>query len=167
VVVGEAIAAGVGATLETQVGGRLAPDLFSPVPFRGTVRIISDGAFAFKGPGMHGVVHRMGRAVVLVQGRIHLLVMERAVSQWDPEMYRSVGEEPRDARIVQVKSPRAFRAAYEGLYDDVLILDSPGAASPKLAQLPWRRVGRPIYPLDPGLRWPADANQSPQGEPRG
>ncbi|NLG28651.1 MAG: hypothetical protein GX557_12125, partial [Chloroflexi bacterium] len=150
------------ATLETTVGGRLAPQYAQPVAVCARVKLISDGAFAFQGPGMRGVVHQMGRTAVLWQGGLHLVVMERPVSQWDPQLYRSVGEDPRAARIVQVKSTRAFRAAYEGIYDEVLILDAPGAASPRLAELPWQQIGRPIYPLDPDTRWPAVGAPSPQ-----
>lgn len=147
-VVGEAIAAGVGNEVTVQVGGRLAPTFFTPVAFKGYVRLISDGTFRNKGPGMRGVTYRMGRTVVLVQGGIHLVAMERAVSQWDPQLYRSLGEEPTDARIVQVKSPAAFRAAYGPLADGILIIRSPGIATPDLASLPWRRLRRPMYPLD-------------------
>jgi microcystin degradation protein MlrC len=152
--VAQAIEAGVGREITLQVGGGLAPAYFAPVAFRGRVKLISDGTFRFKGPGMRGVLHRMGRTVVLWGNGIHLVVMERAVSQWDPQLYRSVGEEPADARMVQVKSPRAFRAAYEGIAERVLIVDAPGAASPKLASLPWQHLPRPIYPLDSDTRWP-------------
>jgi microcystin degradation protein MlrC len=80
--------------------------------------------------------------------------MERPVTQWDPELYRSLGEEPTDARIVQVKSPTAFRAAYEGIADEIIIIQSPGVSSPDLSSLPWRRLPRPIYPLDPNVAFP-------------
>ena len=103
---------------------------------------------------MRGVPHHMGRAVVLVRGGIHLLVMERGVSQWDPQLYRSVGLDPADARMVQVKSPMAFRAAYEGIYDEVIVVAAPGAADPDLRSLAWKRVSRPIYPLDLDATWP-------------
>jgi len=149
-----AIRAGIGATVTVEVGGLLAPQSFTPVTLTAHVKTISDGTFTFKGPGMRGVPHHMGRTVVLVLGGIHLVVMERGVSQWDPQMYRSVGLDPADARIVQVKSPMAFRAAYEGLYDEVIVVAAPGAANPDLVSLPWRYLPRPIYPLDPETRWP-------------
>jgi microcystin degradation protein MlrC len=149
-----AIQAGIGATVTLQVGGLLAPRSFTPVTLTGYVKTISDGKFTFKGPGMRGVPHHMGRAVVLVRGGIHLVVMERGVSQWDPQLYRCVGLDPADARMVQVKSPMAFRAAYEGLHDDVIVVAAPGAASPDLAALPWQRLRRPIYPLDRTMSWP-------------
>ena len=152
--VAQAISAGVGNEVTVEVGGKMAPAFWSPVLFSGYVKMISDGIFRFKGPGMRGVIHSMGRTVVLVQRGIHLVVMERAVSQWDPQLYRSLGEEPADARIVQVKSPAAFRAAYGPLADEILIIESPGPASPKLGALPWKHLRRPIYPLDKDVAWP-------------
>jgi microcystin degradation protein MlrC len=153
-VVAQAIEAGIGATVTVEVGGAIAPDYFSPVTFTGHVKTIADGTFTFKGPGMRGVPHHMGRTVALVRDGIHLVVMERGVSQWDPQLYRSLGLEPTDARIVQVKSPMAFRAAYEGIYDEVIVVAAPGAASPDLVSLPWQHLPRPIYPLDPDVTWP-------------
>ena len=152
--VAQAIEAGIGATITLQVGGKLAPDLFQPVTLTGYVKTISDGTFIFKGPGMRGVPHHMGRTVVLYAGGIHLVVMERGVSQWDPQLYRSLGEEPTDARMVQVKSPMVFRAAYAGLYDEVIFVDAPGAANPKLTALSWQHIPRPMYPFDPDVTWP-------------
>jgi microcystin degradation protein MlrC len=152
--VAAAIAAGVGANVTLPVGGRIAPRFFRPVTFRGRVKIISDGEFFHKGPGMRGVRQQMGRAVVLVQGGIHLVVMEHSVTQWDPQLYRSLGLEPSDAALVQVKSPAAFRAAYGPLAAETLIMEAPGAASPHLLSLPWQHLGRPLYPLDPDLQWP-------------
>jgi microcystin degradation protein MlrC len=146
--------AGVGATISIEVGGALSPGYFQPVALTAYVKTLSDGTFTFKGPGMRGVPHHMGRTTVLVQGGIHLVVMERGVSQWDPQMYRSLGLEPADARTVQVKSPMAFRAAYEGLYDEVIVVAAPGAANPDLRSLAWERVPRPIYPLDLDMTWP-------------
>jgi len=35
------------------------------------------------------------------------------------------------------------------LADEILIIDSPGISTPKLSSLPWKRLRRPIYPLDP------------------
>jgi microcystin degradation protein MlrC len=153
-VVARAMGAGVGETISVEVGGTLSPRYFEPVFLTAYVKTLSDGTFLFKGPGMRGVPHHMGRTAVLVQGGIHLVVMERGVSQWDPQMYRSLGLEPADARIVQVKSPMAFRAAYEGLYDEVIVVAGPGAANPDLRSLAWKRLPRPIYPLDLDATWP-------------
>jgi len=147
-----ACAAGIGQQIRVNIGGSLAPQYFKPVEFTGYVKSLHDGEFRFKGQGMRGVTHHMGRTAVLVYNNIHLVVMSYGVTQWDPELYRSLGLEPGDARMVQVKSPAAFRAAYKDIADEIIIVDAPGAASPKLTALPWKRLGRPIYPLD-DIQW--------------
>jgi microcystin degradation protein MlrC len=147
------IKAGVGQQVTLQIGAKFAPAFYAPVEVTGQVKLISDGEFVQKGPGFHGEVLHRGRTAVLKNGRIHLVVMERAVRQWDPELYRSVGLEPRDAQIVVVKSPAAFRAAYEPFAAEIIIIDAPGVCSPDLRSFPFRRARRPLYPLDEFDDW--------------
>src|SRR5439155_27198115 len=59
---------------------------------------------------------------------------------------RSVGLEPADAQVVVVKSPNMFRAAYNPIAYDILMVDAPGASSPNLRHLPFRRLPHPLYP---------------------
>ena len=143
-----AIEVGVGFSGEVTIGASLTDRFYTPVTFKGTVKTLFDGAFTFKGPGFNGVTFDMGRAAVWVVGGIHIVTMERGVLQWDPELYRCVGLEPTDARIVVAKSPAAFRAAYTELAHEIINIDAPGVCSPNLRAFPWRRVPRPIYPLD-------------------
>jgi microcystin degradation protein MlrC len=146
-------AAGAGAELTLTLGAESGAPFYAPLEVTGRVRLLSDGDFTNKGLGFQGVVFRRGRTAVLDIGQIALVVMERAVIQWDPELYRSLGLEPRDAQIVVVKSPAAFRAAYEPLAAEVVIVDAPGVCSPNLRALPYRAVRRPIFPLDEQTAW--------------
>jgi microcystin degradation protein MlrC len=97
----------------------------------------------------------MGRSVVLDIGKIRLLVAERSAMTVDPELFRSHGIAPERMRIVVVKSPNGFRAAYEHIARKMILVDTPGVSSPKLKTLPYRRVPRPLYPLDPRPRFRA------------
>jgi len=151
--VAQMVQAGVGQQVTVQVGARYAPAFYSPVAVTGSVKLISDGEFVQKGPGFHGAVLHRGRTAVLQIGHMYLVAMERAVTQWDPELYRSVGLEPRDAQIVVVKSPAGFRAAYGPFAAEMLIIDAPGVCTPNLRSLPFRRVRRPLYPLDEVDDW--------------
>jgi microcystin degradation protein MlrC len=148
------VAAGVGHDVIVEVGASSGSWLYTPAVVTGRVRLISDGDFVQKGPGFHGEVLHRGRTVVLQIGHVHLVVMERPTRQWDPELYRSVGLEPCDSQITVVKSPAAFRAAYEPLAAEVVILDAPGVCSPNLRALPFQHVRRPLYPLDEHAEWP-------------
>jgi len=145
--------AGVGAELTLTIGAGSGVPFYQPIELSGRVRLLSNGDFVNKGLGFQGVVFRRGRTAVFDIGRIALVVMERAVIQWDPELYRSLGLEPRDARIVIVKSPAAFRAAYEPLAAEVVVIDAPGVCSPNLRALPFTRARRPIFPLDEITTW--------------
>jgi microcystin degradation protein MlrC len=110
--VAHAIAAGVGADVSTTVGGTLDPRYNRPVPIRGRVRILSDGRFISSDKKSLGVEFQMGRAAIIEVGRIAVLATERPAFTFDPALYRSVGLEPRDAKIVVVKSPLQFRDGY-------------------------------------------------------
>ena len=140
--------AGIGNTLDLSVGAALSSAFCGPVTMSGRVRALFDGTFRFGGPAYRGVEFRMGRTAVVAHGPIHIVVMEQPVIQWDPELYRCVGLEPAEAKIVAVKSPAAFRAAYGPLAAEILILDAPGACSPNLGSFPWKRVSRPMFPFD-------------------
>jgi microcystin degradation protein MlrC len=148
-----AVAAGVGATIKTSVGGKFDRRNSRPVRISARVRMISDGRWTGQARGYNqGVEVSMGRAAVLDIGAIRLLVAERPSMTVDPELFRSHGIEPARMRLVVVKSPNGFRAAYEPIAKRVFLVDTPGVSSPKLKTLPYRHVPRPIYPLDPRLK---------------
>lgn len=155
-VVQTALKAGVGQTITESVGGKLAPQIYRPVELRATVKLISDGDFTHKGPGFYGMTFRRGSTVVLQSGPISLVVSERPALQWDAEFYRSLGLEPTDAKIVVVKSPGGFRAVYEPMSAEIVEVDVPGISSSDLTGLPWKRISRPIYPLDEMVVWKLD-----------
>jgi microcystin degradation protein MlrC len=143
----------VGKEITVSVGARLAPQFYEPAVVTGRIKLISDGEFVQKGPGARGLVYHRGKTVILKIDHIFLVVAERPVIQWDPEFYRSVGLEPADAQIVVVKSPSAFRAAYEPIAADIVVVDAPGVCSPNLRSLPFKKVRRPLYPLDDLDEW--------------
>jgi microcystin degradation protein MlrC len=151
--VAQMVEAGVGSQVTIRVGGRDSPNFYRPIEIKGVVKLISDGEFVHKGLGYQGVTFYRGRTTVLRSGSIDLVVMERPVFQWDPELYRSLGLEPRDAQIVVVKSPTAFRANYEPFAAEVVVLDSPGVCSPNLRSFPFQHVRHPLYPLDDFQDW--------------
>ncbi len=93
----------------------------------------------------------MGRTVVLRCGQTDVVVTERPTSQIHPQYFRVVGIEPREKRIVVVQSAHLFRAAFE--YEEhipkmVIEVDTPGITSPNASRFTYRKVRRPIFPLD-------------------
>ncbi|MEO7145669.1 MAG: MlrC C-terminal domain-containing protein, partial [Bryobacteraceae bacterium] len=97
----------------------------------------------------------MGTSVVFEVGLVRVLIAERPAMTVDPELFRSHGIDPTYMKIVVVKSPNGFRAAYAPIAKRIFIVDTPGVSTAKLETMPWRRISRPIYPLDRDLKYKA------------
>jgi microcystin degradation protein MlrC len=95
-------------------------------------------------------------AAVVQSGSISLVITEHPVITSDPSLYRAVGLDPTAAKIVVVKSPAQFRAAYQPIARAIISLDSEGHSPPNLHRLQWRRRPRPCFPFedpaDPPMR---------------
>jgi microcystin degradation protein MlrC len=151
--VAQAVRAGVGATLDLLVGGKLDPARHRPVGVHGVIERVTDGRFAFSAGVGDGLTADMGRTAVLRIGNLHLVLMEKPVPCYDPALYRSVGFDPRDAHIVVVKSPTNFRWTYRAIARQAIYVDAPGASTPRLTALTYRHAPRPLYPLDKLDKW--------------
>jgi microcystin degradation protein MlrC len=138
-------AAGVGQEITLEVGGKLTPAFFQPVRVTGRVRTLSDGKFQMKNPVLPA---DRGLTAVLQTGDLFIVLSQKPVYTWDEECYRSVGLFPREAKLVQVKSPGGFRPVYEPFAKAIVELDAPGPTDSNLKRLPFRRVTRPLFPLD-------------------
>ena len=146
--VAAAIRAGLGHEVELEVGGKLEPTNGGPVAVRGRVRLLSDGSFV-SARSRRRV--EMGLTAVVTCGQTDLVLTERPTSQTHPQFFRSVGIEPREKQIVVVQSAHLFRAAFEveeHIPKMVIEVDTPGITSPNVKRFTYRKVRRPIFPLD-------------------
>ncbi|GGG27291.1 microcystinase C [Caldovatus sediminis] len=73
----------------------------------------------------------------------------------EPRMLEMFGIDIAEARTVVVKSRGHFRAGFDEFFPDdrIFEVDAPGLTSPVLANFPWRRLPRPLFPLDPEAGW--------------
>lgn len=150
-----AMQAGVGAKVSLRVGGAFDKVNSKPVRATGTVRMLSEGRWTPRARGYNpGIEQSMGRAAVLDVGKVHILLAERSTMTVDPELFRSHGLDPLYMKMVVVKSPNGFRAAYEPFAKEMMVVDTPGVSAANLKSLPFKRVPRPIVPLDKGVRLP-------------
>jgi microcystin degradation protein MlrC len=149
-VVQEAIRAGVGATIEVCLGGKVESPKINGTPVKALARVrtITDGVFVNKGPMAKGLENNIGRTVVLAVGGIDVIVPERRFQPWDPEIFRRMGIEPLEKSILVVKSSLHFRAAYEGLATEIIEVDTPGLLSSNFSNFTYRHLKRPVFPLD-------------------
>ena len=147
--VAQAHQAGVGTTIDAVIGGKTDRLHGDPVRARAYVRLLSDGKFVYRGPMGRGARGHLGRMAVLVIGGVEVVVAERRQQLRDAEMLRCVGIEPQQRRLLVVKSAVHFRADIGPLAECIFDADTPGVHRPDFASYTYRRVRRPIYPLDP------------------
>ncbi|MFH1757274.1 MAG: M81 family metallopeptidase [Pseudomonadota bacterium] len=145
----ECIAAGVGREVEIILGAKINPQAYGPsLRVRGTVEKVSDGTFIAQGPMSKGVRFSMGPTAVLRCGGVRVLVTTHNIQVYDLQVFLSQKIDPRTCSVVAVKSWHHFRAAFEPISRRVMLVNSGGLASRDLKRFPYRKVRRPIYPLD-------------------
>jgi microcystin degradation protein MlrC len=147
------IEAGVGAEITIDLGGKIdmpAMDLKGqPLTVSGRVKVISDGRFKVTGPMMTGTQISMGRTVVLDTGDIDIVVSEKRYEPFDVGCFSSVGIDITKKQYILIKSRQHFRAGFEPLVKDIVLVAGPGVCSSDYDIFPFKNLRRPIYPLDP------------------
>jgi microcystin degradation protein MlrC len=148
-VAAQAHAAGVGATLTCRLGGKADRLHGPPVDVTASVVSLSEGAYVCEGPMMRGARGNLGKTAVLAVGGGHVIVNSVNQQTYDPQVIRSLGLEPKEARVVVVKSALHYQAAFRPLAARIVEVSAEGLSRADFWNLPFTRVRRPIYPLDP------------------
>ena len=148
------VTAGVGASVTLDIGGKVDDRHGAPLRVTGTVRTLSDGRFVHKGPMARGLPGRLGTTAVLDVNDVKVILISYRWQTLDPEMIRFVGLDPLDHKILVVKSTIHYRAAFEPLASEIIEVDAPGLSSSNLARFDFKRIRRPIFPLDPDTTYP-------------
>ena len=144
-----------GQRVAVDIGGSLDRTRFAPVRFAGRARRVPNPVVAFSSGVGDGLRVDLGVAAVIegddgpdsVHG-LHVLVMQNPAPCYDPAIYRMAGINPESATAVVVKSATNFRWTYRAIASGWIYVDAPGAASPNLKSLPYRRIPRPLWPWD-------------------
>jgi len=139
---------GAGAAFDFAVGGKRDNVFSTPLPVSGEVVSVRPARYVLSGHAADNLPIDMGTSAAVRVGDVTLLLVECPGPGSSPMMYRCVGLEPKDFKIVVVKSPAGFRAEFEPFAARILLTDSPGCASPHLEKLPFTKVNRPLWPLD-------------------
>ena len=148
----QAIAAGVGAEVTLSIGGKIAmpgiPADSPPLIVTGTVKTISDGRYRNRGPMARGMQMDMGPSVVVDTGPVEIVLISRHVEPSDLNCLSSLGIDPMQKRYVMLKSRIHWRAGLGAMAKAVVDCAGVGVCTSDYSQLDFKKVRRPIYPLD-------------------
>ncbi|MEI7446990.1 MAG: M81 family metallopeptidase [Burkholderiales bacterium] len=147
-----AIAAGVGADVTLEVGGKAPmPSIGAPaVPLKvtGRVKRITDGVYRLRGPMGAGAVVNNGPSVVLQVGGVDLVLISLYQEPSDLECFFSIGVDPTRKRFVVIKSRVHWRAGLGDLAREVVECAGMGVTTSDYSLLKFEHVRRPVFPLD-------------------
>ncbi|MFM1990765.1 MAG: hypothetical protein RJA99_3722 [Pseudomonadota bacterium] len=145
--------AGQGSTVELALGAISGVPGHLPFAARWHVERLGDGRFTCTGPMFRGFRMNLGRMALLREAASGVRVVLASVKcqAADQEMFRHVGIEPIRQRVVALKSSVHFRADFQPIAREVLVVRSPGPALADPAEFAWRKLRRGVRmrPLGP------------------
>jgi microcystin degradation protein MlrC len=138
--------AGEGAEVALRLGGKSDG---APLAVTARVLRLSNGRFTCTGPMAGGNIAELGPSALIGIGGVRVVVTSRKMQAYDQALFRHLGVEPAEQRILALKSSVHFRADFQPLSQAVLVAAAPGPVVADPATLPFRNL-RPGLRLRPG-----------------
>jgi microcystin degradation protein MlrC len=144
----------IGGRTTLPIGGKGSPLDEGPLSLDVELVSRSDGRFQLEDINSHlaasqGRVIEMGPCAVVRAAGIRILLTSRKTPPFDLGQLRSQGIEPMALSIIGVKAAVAHRRAYDPIATASFTVSTPGPCTSDPRLLPYRRLRRPIFPLDP------------------
>jgi len=144
------IKAGIGARTTLTLGGKTDPSMGGgPLTLEGEVTCLTNGKFIAWGPMGGGVARDYGLSMVFRVGGIDIVLITNNGQANDLAQFTSLGIDPTRYRTLAVKSMHHFRAAFEPIAREVVLVDTGSLCSEIYTPELFTKVRRPIHPLDP------------------
>ncbi|MGM8365569.1 M81 family metallopeptidase [Virgibacillus sp. W0181] len=140
--------AGEGQLVSLDLGGKVTPEYGSPVSVLAKIVKLTDGVFYNSGPMNQYLKVDLKGAAHIIVNNLDIVLIGRPMSANDPEMFRHLGIEPTDKKILGLKVKNHFRAAFDPLVEEIIYVDAPGVSTNNLSTLQYRQITHPIWPLD-------------------
>jgi len=135
--------AGVGATVPCSFGGKSDG---APIQVTAKVLKLTDGKVICTGPMAKGNPASLGpTALVEVAPGITVIVVSKKSQAYDQALFRHVGVEPADCKVLVLKSSVHFRADFQPISEKVIVAIAPGPVVADPSVFPFKN-------LRPGLR---------------
>lgn len=143
-----AVAAGKGATVALPVGGHSSERAGGPVVLQGKVTHAGRVSYRATGPYFTGRIVELGETAVIDTGAVVVSLTSVASSAVDDDCLTQFGQTLADYDYVVLRSKTHFRAFFESVSAEILIVDTPDWGPADLTSLPYRHVPTgQVYPF--------------------
>lgn len=146
------ILSGTGSELTLDLGGKTdVPGLNltgRPLTVSGTVLKIMNAPPTNIAPKAPDYFKDMGPAAVLDLGGVQVLVSSTPYEPVDVGCFVYAGIDPAKKKFILIKSRQNFRAGFQKIAKEIIMVAGPGVGNSNFSTLPYKKVRRPIFPLD-------------------
>jgi len=132
------------------IGGKTDPAMGGgPLTLSGEITTIANGKFIAYGPMGGGLERDYGPSLVFRVGGVDIVLITNNGQAVDLGQFTSLGVDPARYATVAVKSMQHFRAAFEPIAREVILVDTGALCSEIYTPELFDKVPRPVWPLDP------------------
>ncbi len=143
----------VGDKCTLAIGGKANPYDQGPVKTKITLLKKTDGNFELEDIHSHlasmlGKEIAMGPSTLLDCDGIFILLTSKAIPPFDLGQWKHMEINPAKLRAIGIKAAIGHKQAYDPIAKASYTVDTPGVCSSDLRSLPFKKIRRPVYPLN-------------------
>jgi microcystin degradation protein MlrC len=139
------VAAGVGARMPLRIGAKLAPRHGEPVDVDVTVKAIVPGAVQH----FRDSVVPLGDSAAVEFDGIEVILNSNRAQSFEPDLFSNLGIDPLQRRFLVLKSANHFFGAFSKIASRIIYVDAGGPYPGDPRKVEYKKLKRPIWPLDP------------------
>jgi microcystin degradation protein MlrC len=143
----------IGDKVVLAIGGKGSK--LDPGPVQLEVELVSrsDGIFELEDKNSHlvgslGKIIHMGPSAVVRHRGLTILLTSKKLPPFDLGQWRSQGVNPEELSMIGIKAAVGHRVAYGRIASAEFTVNTSGPCTSDITRLPYRRLRRPVYPLD-------------------
>ena len=147
IVVDIALSAGVGATIDLRLGGKMGPTSGDPLDLTVEVKAIVPNMEQEwpQGDGKPLSVP-VGDAVRLHCKGIDIIVNTKRGQVFSPQVFSKLGIDPTRKRMLVIKSIQHFYAGFAPIAAEIIYMSAPGTVAPIFTEIPYTQVDLNKFP---------------------
>lgn len=139
------VGAGVGARLALRLGGKTGPSSGDPLDLEVEVkRVLRRHSVISLG----GSLRYLGDAALVHGDGMDFIIHEARSQNTMPHFFESFGLDPRQYKILVVKSMQHFYSGYAPIAARIIYCAAPGTLTWDMAKIAHRKIARPVWPID-------------------
>lgn len=138
--------AGAGASLMLRIGGKVSASSGDPIDAMCKVKAVCKDMVM---TGLSNTKAALGDCALVETGGIEIVLITIRAQAVDTDLFTQLGCDLAAKKIIVVKSSQHFYASYSKVAKHVIYAAAPGSVTSDLKALSFKKVRRPLWPLDP------------------